>query len=206
MKTTTATGNFSLVEYYGCTLFLCLLLFIGAGMGNFLGTPAPKTFSEQLKRSGYGALSLELSLFIPLVLFYFVLTFALSGITHLLLPDFVFSGTTVLFLSCMAICFSAYTQLLFSLAKNVGRGFLLFSFLGLLMILLAGGFLPYAFLPTFFSKLTPFLPLSACLSSLRKAVGNALTLWDSLLPLLHSVILLGLLVLLSLFRRKEVRQ
>ncbi len=204
-KATNAIGSFSLTEYYGCTLFLCLLLFIGAGMGSFLGTPAPKTFSEQLRRNGLGPFSLELSLFLPLALFYLIFTYLLGGIAAFLLPNFAFSGSALLFLGCMALCFSAYTQLIFSLAKNAGRGFLLFSFLGLLMILLAGGFLPYAFLPNFFATLTPFLPLGACLSSLRRLVAGSLTLWDTLLPVLHTVLLLGLLALLSVFRRKEVR-
>lgn len=206
VTSTSATGNFSLVEYYGCTILICLLLFIGAGMGNFLGTPAPKTFSEQLRRNGLGPLSFELSLALPLTLFYLCLTFLLGGITSVLLPDFKFSGTAVLFFVCTAFCFSAYTQLIFSFAKNAGQGFLIYSFLGLFMILLAGGFLPYAFLPGFFSKLSPFLPLGACLSSLRKLAGGALTLWDMLLPVLHTALLWGLLALLSLSRRKEVRQ
>ena len=206
VTSTSATGNFSLVEYYGCTLFVCLLLFIGAGMGNFLGTPAPKTFSQQLRRNGLGPLSFELSLALPLTLFYLFLTLVLEGVTACILPGFAFSGTALLFFVCMALCFSAYTQLVFSFAKNAGQGFLIFSFLGLFMILLAGGFLPYAFLPGFFSKVTPFLPLSACLSSLRKLAGGAMTLWDMLLPVLHTALLWGLLALLSFSRRKEVRQ
>lgn len=206
VTSTSATGNFSLVEYYGCTILMCLLLFIGAGMGNFLGTPAPKTFSEQLRRNGLGPLSFELSLFVPLTLFYLFLTFILGGVTSCLLPNFEFTGTAFLFFIGTALCFSAYTQLVFSFAKNAGQGFLIFSFLGLFMILLAGGFLPYAFLPGFFSKLAPFFPLSACLSSLRKLAGGALSLWDMLLPVVHTGILWGLLILLSFSRRKEVRQ
>ncbi len=201
----TATGSLTLSEYYGCTLFLCLLLFLGAGMGSFLGTPAPKTFSEQLRRNGMGPLSLELSLFLPLLGFYLIVTFLLAGAMHLLFPEFVYSGTTVLFFVGMALCFSSFTQLLFSFAKNAGRGLLLFTFLGLLMILIAGGFLPYAFLPEFFSKLTPFLPLSACLTGLRNAMGGGLSLSDSLLPVLHAILWFGLLIGLSFFRRKEVR-
>lgn len=206
VKASSAVGNFSLIEYYGCTLFLCLLLFLGAGMGSFLGTPAPKTFSEQLRRNGLGSLSMEISLFLPLILFYLTIVFALAGITHLFLPTLAWSGSTILFLVCLALCFSAFTQLTFSVAKNAGRGFLLFTFLGLLMILLAGGFLPYAFLPDFFSGLAPFFPLSACLTGLRKALGGVLSLKDNLLLLLHTAILLGLLATLSLFFRKEERQ
>ena len=205
VKSTSATGNFSLSEYYICTLFLSLLLFLGAGMGSFLGTPAPKTFSEQLRRNGMGPFSLELSLFLPLTGFYLVFTFLLGIAVSMLLPDFIFTGLTILFFVGTALCFSAFTQFIFSFAKNAGRGLLLFTFLGLLMILIAGGFLPYAFLPDSFPKLASFLPLGACLSGLRKAVSGALSLRDSLLPLLHAVLLCGLLALLSLFRRKEVR-
>ena len=204
-KSTTATGEFSLIEYFGCTLFLCLLLFFGAGMGSFLGTPAPKTFAEQLRRNGMGPLSMELSLFLPLTLFYLVFVFALGGIAALLLPDLFFSGLTVFYLFCTALCFSAYTQLIFSFARNTGQGLLLFSFLGLFMTLFAGGFLPYAFLPDFFTSLTPVLPLSACLAGLRKMVGATLSLQDILFLFLHTVVLLGLLITLSLCRRKEVR-
>lgn len=206
VKSTSATGNLSLLKYYGCTLFLCLLLFLGAGMGSFLGTPAPKTFSEQLRRNGLGALSLELSLFLPLTLFYLLFVFLLGGITLLLLPGLTFSGNTVFFYLCLALCFSAFTQLIFSFAKNAGQGLLLFTFLGLLMILFAGGFLPYAFLPDFFSGLTPVLPLATGLTGLRNALGGGPVLQYSLLLLLHTGILLGLLILLSLFRRKEVRR
>ncbi len=204
VKSTTATGTLSLPEYYGCTLFLCALLFFGAGMGSFLGTPAPKTFSEQLRRNGMGAFSLELSLFLPLALFYLILTFFLGGIACILLPGFIFTEATALFLVCLTLCFTAFTQLVFSFTKNTGHGLLLFIFLSLFMILFGGGFLPYAFLPEFCSGLTPFLPLGACLTGLRRAVTGALSLADSLLLLLHFGVLSGLLVLLSLFGRKEV--
>lgn len=206
VKSTTATGSLSLPEYYGCTLFLCVLLFFGAGMGSALGTPAPKTFSDQLRRNGMGAFSLELSLFLPLALFYLILTLILSGVAHFLLPDFALSGAVILFLVCLALCFSAFTQLLFSFAKNAGQGLLLFIFLGLFMILFGGGFLPYAFLPDICSDLTPILPLSACLTGLRRAITGTLSLTDSLLLLLHFGVLLGLLVLLSRFGRKEGRE
>ena len=205
VKSVTATGEFSFLEYYGCTLFVCLLLFFGSGMGSFLGTPAPKTFSEQLRRSGMGALSMELSLFLPLFLFYLVFTFLLGGITTHFLPTFTLNGSSVLLLLCTALCFSVYTQLIFSFAKNAGRGLLLLTFLGLLMILVAGGFLPYAFLPKSFPQISAFLPLSACLTGLRKTIGGTLGLWELLIPLFHALILFGLLILLSLFRRKEVR-
>jgi hypothetical protein len=205
VKTTTATGELSFAEYYGCTLFLCLLLFFGSGMGSFLGTPAPKTFSEQLRRNGMGTLSMELSLFLPLFLFYLTFIFLLGGFAHRLLPTFTFNGSTVLLLLSTALCFSAFTQLIFSFAKNAGRGLLLLFFLGLLMILIAGGFLPYAFLPKSFSQISVFLPLGACLAGLRKAIGGVPELWDILLPLFHSVMLMFFLVLLSLFHRKEVR-
>lgn len=205
-KATTAIGEFSLMEYYGCTLFLCLLLFFGAGMGSFLGTPAPKTFSEQLRRNGMSALSLEISLFLPLTLFYLITVFSLSGIACVFLPNFVFSETTILFLCSLALCFSAFTELVFSLTRNTGQGLLLFTFSGLFMILLAGGFLPYAFLPDFFSVLTPFLPFGACLLGLRRVTHGALSLSDMLLLLVHTIISLSLLVTLSQLRRKEVRK
>ena len=206
VKSTAATGALSLPEYYGCTLLLCLFLFLGAGMGGFLGAPAPKTFSDQLRRNGYGTLTLELSLFLPLTLFYLVVVFGLGTIASHILPNLQFSGTLTFFLACLALCLSAFTQLIFSFAKNAGRGLLLFLFLGLLMILFGGGLFPYAFLPASFSDLTPVLPLSAGLAGLRKAMGGALSLTDSLLLLLHTAILLGLLAALSLLRRKEVRR
>lgn len=205
VKSVTATGELSFLEYYGCSLFLCLLLFFGSGMGSFLGTPAPKTFSEQLRRNGMGALSMELSLFLPLFLFYLAFTFLLGGITQHILPTFTLNGSTALLLLSTALCFSVFTQLIFSFAKNAGRGLLLLTFLGLLMILVAGGFLPYAFLPKSFPQISAFLPLGACLMGLRKAVGGTPALWDILIPLFHAGMLFGLLVLLSLFRRKEVR-
>lgn len=206
VKSTTAIGALSLTEYYGCTLFLCVLLFFGAGMGSFLGTPAPKTFSDQLRRNGMGTFSLELSLFLPLCLFYLILSFFLGSITHVLFPGFTFTATSSLFLVCTALCFTAFTQLIFSFAKNTGHGLLLFIFLGLFMISIGGGFLPYAFLPNLCTDLTPILPLSACLAGLRRAVTGALSFTDCLLLLLHFGVLLGLLVLLSLFGRKEVHE
>jgi len=204
-KAATPLGDFSLMEYYGCTLFLCLLLFLGAGMGSFLGTPAPKTFSEQLRRNGMGSFSLELSLFVPLVLFYLLFVFLLGGIASVLLPAVTFSGISVLYLVCTALCFATYTQLIFSVMKNTGRGLLLFIFLGLLMIVLGGGFLPYAFLPDLCSDLTPYVPLSACLAGIRRLAGGVVTIGDCLLLLIHALLLSGALVVLSVFRRKEVR-
>lgn len=203
-RSATATGELSLIEYYGGTLFLCLLLFLGAGMGSFLCNALPKTLSDQLKRNGVGSLCLEASLYLPLVLFYLFAVLLLSFGTSLLLPEFTFSPITVLFLFSVVLCLSAYTQVLFSLFQNAGRGLLGYTFAGLLMIFLAGGFLPYAFLPNIFAKLTPYLPLGACLTGLRKLIGDALTLQDSLLVFVHTLVLLLLLTGLSVLRRKEV--
>ncbi len=205
VKSTSAMGELSLIEYYGCTLFLCLLLFFGSGMGSFLGTPAPKTFSEQLRRNGMGALSMEASLFLPLFLFYLAFTFILGGLAQRFLPTFTFSSSTVLLLLGTALCFSVFTQLIYSFAKNAGRGLLLLTFLGLLMILIAGGFLPYAFLPKSFPRISVFLPLGSCLSGLRKALSGTLNTWDIIFPFCHAAVLSLLLITLSLFRRKEVR-
>lgn len=200
-----ATGELSLPEYYGCTLFLCLLLFFGAGMGTFLCNALPKALSDQLRRNGIGSFSMEISLFLPLLLFYLFVVFFLSLGVFLLFPQFSPSPASLLFLFCTALCLSVYTQVLFSLFQNAGRGFLAFSFLGLLMIFLSGGFLPYAFLPAVFDSLTPFLPLGACLTGLRRLAGNALTLSDSLPLLLHTFVLLLFGGFLSFLRRKGER-
>ena len=174
-------------------------------MGSFLGTPAPKTFSEQLRRNGMGTFSLELSLFVPLVLFYLIFVFLLGGIASVLLPAVSFTGFSVLYLGCTALCFAAYTQFIYSFTKNAGRGLLLFLFLGLFMIVVGGGFLPYAFLPDICSRLTPYLPLSAALSGLRRLAGGVVTLQDSLILFCHALLLFGALAALSALRRKEVR-
>lgn len=204
-KAATATGTLSLSEYYGCTLFVCLFLFFGAGMGSFLVTPAPHTFSDQLRRNGVSAFLLEASLFLPLVLFYLCYGFLLYGIASLFLPALCFTGASILFLVCMALCFAACTQLVFSLFGDAGRGLLGFCFFGLLMLLVGGGLLPFAFLPRFFSALTPFLPLSACLMGLRRLAGDALTLSDSLLLILHTAMMLVLSGTVSLLRKKGGR-
>lgn len=202
-KAAAATGTLSLLEYYGCTLLVCLFLFFGAGMGSFLTTPAPKTFSDQLHRNGMGAFLLEASLFLPLVLFYLCYIVLLYGVASAFLPSLCFTSSSVLFLVCMAFCFAACTQLIFFLFGNAGRGLLGFCFFGLLMVLIGGGFLPFAFLPRLFSTLTPFLPLSACLMELRRLVGDALTLSDSLFLIVHTVVMLFLLGILSFVRRRE---
>lgn len=197
-----ATGELSLPEYYGCTLFLCLLLFFGAGMGTFLCSALPKALSDQLRRNGIGSFCMEASLFLPLVLFYCFAVLLLSFGGSVLLPELTFSPTAIFFLFCLILCLSVYTQVLFSLFRNAGRGFLIFSFSGLLMIFAAGGFLPYAFLPAVFNSLTPFLPLGACLAGLRRLAGDALTIKDTLLILAHTAALLPLLGLFSFLRRK----
>jgi len=104
-----------------------------------------------------------------------------------------------------AFCLAAYIQIMFSMFQNAGRGLLAYTFTGLLMIFMAGGFLPFAFLPNIFAKLTPYLPLGACLSGLRKLLGDALTIQDSLLVTIHTAVLFLLLAVLSFLRRKEVQ-
>ncbi|MDD6037091.1 MAG: ABC transporter permease [Lachnospiraceae bacterium] len=203
-KSTTATGELSPMAYYGCTLFLCLLLFLGAGMGSFLCTPAPMTFYRQLRRNGINMFMLEASRFLPFVLFYLFFVFALGGLALILFPDLSLSASAVLFLICTALCFSACTQLVFSLFRNAGQGLLAFTFSGLFMILFAGGFLPYAFLPDFFSGLTPFLPFSACLKGLRRLAAASLAPKDSFILLIHTALALFLLAVCSLIRGKEV--
>ncbi|MCH5272074.1 MAG: ABC transporter permease [Lachnospiraceae bacterium] len=202
---TTATGELSLPEYYGGTLFLCLLLFFGAGMGTFLCNALPKTLSDQLRRHGIGSFCIEASLFLPLLLFYLLAAALLCAAASLLLPEVSFSPILAAFLFCVVLCLSVFTQVIFSLFQNAGRGLLAFSFLGLFMIFLSGGFLPYAFLPASFSSLTPFLPLGACLLGFRKFFGEALGTQDILLILTHTAALCLLLWLISFFRRKEAR-
>ena len=51
-------------------------------------------------------------------------------------------------------------------------------------------------------KNTAQMPHSECV---RRLAGGTLTLWDILLPVLHTALLLGFLALLSICRRKEVR-
>lgn len=204
-RSTTATGELSLIEYYGCTLFFCLLLFLGAGMGSFLCNALPNTLTNQLKRNGVSSFCFEASLYLPLVLFYLFAVAFLGFSTYLLLPELTFTPSALLFLLCMALCLAAFTQVVFSLFRNAGRGLLAYTFVGLLMIFLAGGFLPYAFLPNTFAILPPFLPLGACLSGLRRLPGNALTLQDSLPLLAHTAVLFLLLAGLSALRRREVQ-
>lgn len=203
-RSTTPTGEMTLPEYYGCTLFVCLLLFIGAGMGSFLCNTATKTFCDQLRRRGIGTFAYEASLFLPLFLFYLLITAGLSATAMVLLPEITFSLTAVFYLLCVALCFSAYTKLIFSLLQNAGRGLLAYTFLGLFMLFIGGGFLPYAFLPTLFSKLTPFLPLSACLSGMRTLFGDAVAPASCLILLAHTGVMLLLLFVLSMLRRREV--
>lgn len=200
---TTATGELSLPEYYGATLVLCLLLFFGAGMGSFLCNALPKTLGEQFKRNGISSLCLEASLYLPFVLFYIVTTVFLISCSIPFLSENTFSAVSFLFLFGAVLCLAAYTQFIFSLFRDAGRGFLAYTFSGLLMIFVAGGFLPYAFLPHIFSILTPYLPLGACLSGFRRFLAGTLTTQDSLTLLAHTAVLLLLLTALSLLRRKE---
>ena len=204
-RSTTATGELSLIEYYGGTLFLCLLLFLGAGMGGFLCNALPNALTEQLRRNGIGAFCFEASLYLPMALFYLLALALLSLAASLLLPEIVFTPSALLFLLGIALCLAAYTQVVFSLFRNAGRGLLAYTFVGLLMIFLAGGFLPYAFLPNTFATLTPYLPLGACLSGLRRFIGNALTLQDCLFMFVHTAVLCLLLAGLSALLRKEVQ-
>ncbi|MGN1085245.1 MAG: ABC transporter permease, partial [Lachnospiraceae bacterium] len=203
-RSVTATGELSLTEYYGCTAFLCVLLFFGAGMGEFLCNASSGALSARLKQHGTGAFLLEASLFLPRVLFYLTAAFFLTLAASFLLPELSLSPAALWFLFCVVLCLAAYTQFVFRLLGNAGRGLLAFSFFGLLMLFLAGGFLPYAFLPAAFHKLTRFVPLGSCLTGLRRLAGNAVTLQDSLPVLLHAAVLLLLLALLCCFRRKEV--
>lgn len=158
-----ATGELSLPEYYGCTLFLCLLLFFGAGMGTFLCSALPATLSDQLRRNGIGSFCMEASLFLPLVLFYCFAVLLLSLGGSVLLPELTLSPTAVLFLFCLILCLSAYTQVLFSLFRNAGRGFLVFSFSGLLMIFTAGAFFLTPFCPPYLIRLPRFFRLAPVL-------------------------------------------
>lgn len=203
-QSTTTIEEVSLIKYYSCTLFVCLLLFLGAGMGSFLCNALPKCLSDQLKRNGISVFCLEISLFLPLMLFYLFVVFLLGYAATILMPALAPSPMIILFMFCIALCLSAYTQVMFTLLKNAGRGLLAFSFVGLLMIFLSGGFLPYAFLPNIFAKLTPFLPFGACLSGLRKLVGGSLSQQDCLLVLAHTGFLFLCLCILSFARRKEV--
>lgn len=200
---TTTTGELSLLEYYGGTLVLCLFLFFGAGLGSFLCNALPKTLGEQFKRNGISSLCLEASLYLPLVLFYIVTTVFLVSGSIPFRSENTFSAASFLFLLSVVLCLAAYTQFIFSLFRDVGRGFLAYTFSGLLMIFMAGGFLPYAFLPHIFSVLTPYLPLGSCLSGFRRFLAGTLTTQDSLALLAHTAVLLLLLTALSLLRRKE---
>lgn len=204
VRSATATGELTLLEYYSGTLILCLLLFLGAGMGSFLCNALPQPLHDQLKRNGIGSFCFEASQYLPLVLFYLITVGGLTVAASLLFPTLALSPTVLCFLFSTVLCLAAYTQVIFSLFRNAGRGLLAYTFTGLLMIFLAGGFLPYAFLPNIFATLAPYFPLGSCLTGLRKLFGDALTMQDSLFVLAHTAVLFLLLVSLSFLRRKEV--
>lgn len=202
-KSTTTKEEVSLVKYYGCTVFVCLLIFLGAGMGSFLCNALPRHLSDQLKRNGIGIFALELSLLLPLLLYYLFIVFVLSKGLAAFIPEINSLYHLNFFLLCIALCLTAYTQFVFTLFKNAGRGLLAFSFLGLFMIFISGGFLPYAFLPASFYKLTPYLPFGSCLTGLRKIIGGTLTIADCTPLLYHSGALFLCLCVLLFVRRKE---
>lgn len=203
-RSATATGELSLTEYYGSTLLLFLLLSLGAGIGSCLCAALPQTLHDQMKRNGIRGFCFEASLCLPLALFYLVATTLLMFAVSALFPEFSFSPVVLFFLLGMVLCLAAYTQLLFTLFRNAGRGLLAYTFSGLLMIFLSGGFLPYAFLPNHLATFTPFLPLGACLSGLRRLLVNGLTFADGFLLLAHTIFLFLLLAGLSVFHGREV--
>lgn len=203
-RSATATGELSLTEYYGSTLLLCLLLSLGAGMGSCLCTTLPPVLHGQLKRNGIRGFCFEASLCLPFVLFYLAAASLLMFAVFVLFPEVSFSPVVLFFLLGMVLCLAAYTQLLFTLFRNAGQGLFAYTFSGLLMLFSSGGFLPYAFLPNHLTALTPFLPLGACLSGLRRLFVNGLTFADGFLLLAHVIFLFLLLAGLSAFREKEV--
>ena len=202
-RSVSATGSLSLVLYFGATVFVCLLLFLCSGMGSFLCGASGTTLRAQLKRNGIGTLLYELSMFLPLLLFYALLVAGLFAAVCCFLGKITLSAATLCFLGSTVLCITLFAQLIFRLFAETGRGILVFLFGGLFMIFLAGGFLPYAFLPVLFQKITPYLPLGAILSGLRHLFGAAPVTADTSAVLLHCLVLFGLFLPVCLFLRKE---
>ena len=202
-RSVSATGSLSLLTYYGATLTLCLLLFFCSGMGTFLCNASGATLRQQLSRNGIGPLRYEFSLFAPLFLFYSLLTAASVAIAGRILGGISVTTLPLCFLVSVVLCLALYAQLVFRFFADAGRGLLVFLFSGLFMIFIAGGFLPYAFLPVLFQKLTPLLPFGAILNGLRHLFGNTLTTADVANVLWHCLALTLVLLPVSIFFRKE---
>lgn len=205
-RSVSATGSLSVVSYYAATLFLCLLLFLGSGMGGFLCNAVTPTLSNHLKQNGISVFWYEFSLFLPLFSLYLLLSGGLFLVLSKTLGPFPVNFVLLCFLFASSLCISLYTQLIFRLFRDAGRGLLVFLFCSFFLIFLAGGFLPYAFLPVLFQKMTPFLPLGAILTGLRHLCAGALSLKDTERVLLYCAVLLVLFLPANCLIRREAVQ
>lgn len=213
VRSLSATGPLAILPYFAASLFFVLLLFLSSGFGNYLCFDEKNVFTAQLKRIGIGPIRSGLCLFLPLFLveslftfsLYFIFT-AIAGSQKFGLPDFgsfAVSRSALLYLLLLSLCISFYIFFSFRLLSETGRGILFFLFSGLFMLFIAGGFLPYAFLPAFFQKLTPFFPVSGCLLAFRHLLGDGLLTSDYRNIGIYCAVLLFLCLCTGFLQRKE---
>lgn len=204
LKMRAKTGELSLTSYYIATLFLLILLFLGSCCGDYLCNGSSKLLSRKLLLSGIPVLCQEAALFLPLFCFITGSTALLSFALSFILPEFSLSPAGLILLLILSLCMTLYTELLFRLFRQSGKGLLSHLFFGITMLFLGGGFLPFAFLPKFFQKISVLLPFGSCLVSFRKLLSGALTYADCLFPVLHCLLLGLFVILIPLLQTKEV--
>lgn len=202
-RSVSLTGSLSLLQYYAATAFLFLLVFLSAGMGSYLCNATGTTLYEQFRRNGIGILRYEFSLFLPLFLLYLLLTCGLFSVLQRFLTTVSLNRTNLCFLLLTAFCLTMLVQLIYRVFSDTGRGILVFLFSGLMMIFLAGGLLPYAFLPAVFQKIAVYLPLGSCLIGLRHLTAGVVTTSDLVGLLFHSAILCLLFLFVCFLRNRK---
>lgn len=182
-ETISSTESLTLVQFYFCTGVVLLIMLSSISCLNLLRSEN-QCIQAAIRRNGVPYSIASVCRFLSVSTAYLALILFIAG-SLIICAEFspqvryivstVFTGfgaaSVIMLIFALPAIFSL-SQMLLSLSDNAGVGVIILFVITILMIFLAGGFVPKAFLPSAIQKASGVIPLTYITGSFRCILGN----------------------------------
>lgn len=170
---TLSTGNLSVTEYYFCSALVLILTLSGITCVSLLKCPS-KAVHTALKREGLTNIILPSFQVLSCTIIYTILITAILIFTK---PDI--SISFILRLAAITLTSFSMNIFIYRLCRNETTGMILIFILAVIMLYMAGGFIPSAFLPKQIYRIGKFLPSGIMLNTIKSGSINACIIYSA---------------------------
>lgn len=170
---TLSTGNLSISEYYFCSALVLILTLSGITCVSLLKCP-PDAVHTALRREGLTSVVMPAFQVLSCTIIY---TMLIAVILFLIKPDIRINF--ILRLSAIALTSFSMNMFVYRLCRNETTGMILIFILAVIMLYMAGGFIPSAFLPKQIYRIGKFLPSGIMLNTVKSGSITACIIYSS---------------------------